>query len=84
MLEIKKRGAGGSPFEFHIETPDLELVAPGDAEIQPVTAVAQAGRAPLRENIEVRTRLVDSGSQIGCVIPQPRRADAHPAHQYVP
>ena len=62
MLEIKKRGAGGSPFEFHIETPDLELVAPGDAEIQPVTAVAQARRASLREYIEVRTRLVDSGS----------------------
>src|SRR5713101_5397557 len=72
----KKRGNRSRlPLFFCSRTP-LELVAPGDAEIQPVAAFAcarshdsEARWATRGEHVQVRTRLVHSRPQVRSVIP---------------
>src|ERR687891_2304243 len=85
-LKAKKRGAVWLPFAFQNKQL-LELIAPGDAHIHPVAALARNSVSVLSATkvlLYVVDITVSSCSKIGSIIPEHGSPDAHPVHQKIP
>src|SRR5919106_2008522 len=87
IVTSKKGEPFGSPLCLPIANFALELIAPSDADIHPVAALARNSVSVLSATkvlLYVVDITVSSCSKIGSIIPEHGSPDAHPAHQKIP